>query len=160
MERMMVSLFLLKGDQVLLLFREGGRVANHRWVAACGGHMEREELNNARAAALREMQEELGLWEGDVGQVRLRYITLRNAGDEIRQNYYFFAELETEKPLSSNEGQLQWFDEDSALKLPMPLTAQPVLAHYFAEGKKTNALYGGIHDGKQMHFVPMQEHNA
>ncbi len=158
MERNMVSLFLLKGDQVLLLYREGGRVAHHLWVAACGGHMEPHELNHARAAVLREMQEEMGLSEGDVGPVRLRYITLRNAGDEIRQNYYFFAELETDRPLSSNEGQLQWFGPEAAPNLPMPLTAKPVLAHYFAEGKKTDTLYGGIHDGRQMQFVPMQEH--
>lgn len=155
MERNMVSLFLTRGSRMLLLYREGGRVVNHVWVAACGGHMEKDELNRARAAALREMQEELGLTEKDVGEVLLRYITLRNTGKEIRQNYYFFAELKTEKALSSNEGQLQWFGEEAALQLPMPHSAKAVLAHYCREGKKNNTLYGCISDGQQAHIIPL-----
>ena len=155
MERNMVSLFLLKGKQVLLLYREGGRVAHHLYVAACGGHMEPHELNNARAAILREMQEELGLSPTDVGEIRLRYITLRNAGQEIRQNFYFFAELKTEKPFTSNEGNLRWCTETEALSLPMPVSAKAVLCHYFREGKQTDVLYGCISDGQQAHIIPM-----
>ncbi len=155
MERNMVSLFLLKGEQVLLLYREGGRVAHHLYVAACGGHMEKGELNNAQGAVIREMQEELGLSPTDVGEIRLRYITLRNAGQEIRQNFYFFAELQTEKPFTSNEGKLRWCTETEALSLPMPVSAKAVLCHYFREGKQTDTLYGCISDGQQAHVIPM-----
>lgn len=156
MERNMVSLFLTKGDRVLLLYREGGRVVNHLYVAACGGHMEKDELNNAKAAVIREMQEELGITERNVGEIRLRYITLRNTGAEIRQNYYFFAELPDAISLSSNEGRLQWCTEAETLSLPMPQSAKAVIAHYFREGKGNDTLYGCISDGPQSHIMPMR----
>lgn len=155
MEGNMVSLFLLKENQVLLLYREGGRVAHHLYVAACGGHMEQHELNNAGAAVLREMQEELDLSQTDVGEIRLRYITLRNAGQEIRQNFYFFAQLQTDKSFASNEGKLHWCTETEALSLPMPVSAKGVLCHYFREGKQTDVLYGCVSDGRQVHIIPM-----
>lgn len=155
MERNMVSLFLLKGDQVLLLYREGGRVANHLYVAACGGHMEKHELNNAQSAVIREMQEEMGITKSDVSEIRLRYITLRNTGSEIRQNFYFFAELTTDGLLSSNEGRLQWCTETEALSLPMPVSCKAVLTHYFRQGRQDDALYGCIWDGQQSHIIPM-----
>lgn len=155
MERNMVSLFLLKGNQVLLLYREGGRVANQLYVAACGGHMEKEELNNAQSAVIREMQEELGITERDVGDIRLRYMTLRNTGSEIRQNYYFFAELTADGSLSSNEGRLRWCTAAEALSLPMPVSCKAVLTHYFRQGRQDDTLYGCIWDGRRSHIVPM-----
>lgn len=155
MERLMASLFLVREEQVLLLYREGGTVVNHLWVAACGGHMEKEELNNAKATVIREMQEEMGLLESDVGEMQLRYITLRNAGGEIRQNYYFFARLETDRLLSSNEGQLKWCSREEALALPMPISAKAVITHYFTQGWLNDSLYGVITDGQETHFTQM-----
>lgn len=159
MERNMVSLFLQNGDgELLLLHREGGRVANGLWVAGCGGHMEKDELNNARQAVLREMKEELGLEEGALAGLSLRYITLRNAGDEIRINYYFFARLTAgeKKMLVSNEGQLKWCEEQEILQLPMPVTAHHVMEHYFSVGRHTSTLYGGVGDENGMQFMPME----
>ena len=145
MERNMVSLFLQNGDgELLLLHRDGGRVANGLWVAGCGGHMEPEEMGDARRAALREMQEELSLSEEALEGLSLRYITLRNTGEEIRQNFYFFARLkEPYGSLVSNEGQLKWCREEEILQLPMPVTARFVMEHYFAQGKHTSCLYAG-----------------
>ena len=158
MERNMVSLFLQNGDgELLLLHREGGRVANGLWVAGCGGHMEKDELNNARQAVLREMKEELGLEEGALEGLSLRYITLRNTGEEIRQNFYFFARLKVpNSPLSSNEGQLKWCREEEILQLPMPVTAHFVMAHYFAQGKHTSCLYAGVTDTRDAQFIEMK----
>lgn len=155
MERNMVSLFLLKRDQVLLLYREGGRVANQLYVAACGGHMEKHELNNAKSAVIREMQEELGITERDVGEICLRYIALRNTGSEIRQNFYFFAELTAHEPLSSNEGCLRWCTAAEALSLPMPVSCKAVLTHYFRQSGQDDTLYGCIWDGQSPHIIPM-----
>ena len=56
-------------------------------------HFEKEELNDARACALRELYEETGIAEEEIENLSLRYITLRRKNDEIRQNYYFFADL-------------------------------------------------------------------
>lgn len=158
MERHMVSLFLQNGDgEMLLLHREGGRVAHGLWVAGCGGHMEPEEMGDARRAALREMGEELNLSADALEGLSLRYITLRNTGEEIRQNYYFFARLkEPHRALSSNEGQLKWCREEEILQLPMPVTAHHVMEHYFSVGRHTSTLYGGVGDENGMQFMPME----
>lgn len=56
--RNMTAIYLLKGDNVLLLYKEGGRVVNNVWTGSAGGHFEKEELNDAKACVLREMNEE------------------------------------------------------------------------------------------------------
>ena len=60
---------------------------------------------------LRELQEELGLRPEDIEDLRLRYITLRSIKGEIRQNYYFFAELKEQagEDQVSNEGTAKGF---------------------------------------------------
>ena len=88
--RNMTSVYLVRDDEVLCLFRQGSRVADQKYIGSAGGHFEKEELNDARSCVLREMQEELGLSESDVQGLKLRYITHRLKNGEIRQNYYFF----------------------------------------------------------------------
>lgn len=87
--RNMTSVYLRKGNRILLLYRQGGRVVSDVWVGSAGGHFEEFEINDARACVLREMQEELGLTENQIENLCLRYITLRRSKGEIRQNYYF-----------------------------------------------------------------------
>ena len=36
--RNMTSVYLSKGERMLLLFRQGGRVVNNVWVGSAGGH--------------------------------------------------------------------------------------------------------------------------
>ncbi|MDE7238229.1 MAG: NUDIX domain-containing protein, partial [Lachnospiraceae bacterium] len=55
--RNMTSVYLSKGERMLLLFRQGGRVVNNVWVGSAGGHFEEFELNAARACVLRELEE-------------------------------------------------------------------------------------------------------
>lgn len=55
----MTSIYLLKDDKVLLLFRKDGRVVSDVWTGSAGGHFEEFELNDAKACVLREMNEEL-----------------------------------------------------------------------------------------------------
>lgn len=104
--RNMTSIYLLKDDKVLLLFRKDGRVVSDVWTGSAGGHFEEFELNDAKACVLREMNEELGLCEDNIRNLSLRYVTLRRTKGEIRQNYYFFAILneEVSDDLVSNEG--------------------------------------------------------
>ncbi len=158
MERNMVSLFLTTGEKVLLLYREGSKVANHLWIASAGGHMEKDELNNARQAVLRELKEETGLSEADIRRFKLKYVTLRNAQGELRQNFYFFAELpEGEgRPLASTEGTLQWFTFSETESLPMPFSARHALRHYIQTGRKNDALYGGVADGETVCFTELK----
>ena len=153
--RNMTSVYFVGEQGILCLYRIGSRVAGNKFIGSAGGHFEPEELNDPKKCVLREMQEELGLSETDVEGLTLRYITHRFTGGEIRQNYYFFAELLTEKPLTSNEGNLRWCTETEALSLPMPVSARAVLCHYFRDGRQTDTIYGCISDGQQAHIIPM-----
>ena len=157
--RNMTSIYLSKKGKMLLLYRQGGRVVNNVWVGSAGGHFEERELNDPEACVMRELKEELGLGKDNIANLSLRYITLRKTGGEIRQNYYYFAELtdETDEHLVSNEGVSRWFDDSELLTLEMPFTAKFVIEHYLKTGRSTNAVYAGVGDGEKVVFIEMPE---
>lgn len=157
--RNMTGIYLSCNGQMLLLYREGGRVVTNQWVASAGGHFERDELNDPKACVLRELKEELGLTEDDLTDLQMRYIGLRNVNDEIRQNYYFFADLKPEHyvRLSSNEGKCRWVRIPDVMNYDMPLTARYVMEHYLQTGRHTDCLYAAVSDGKGFQFVELRE---
>lgn len=126
--RNMTAIYLLKGDRVLLLYRQGGKVVNNVWTGSAGGHFEKDELNDAKACVLRELKEELG-----VGQ------------EGIDEN------------LVSNEGVCKWFQLDEISTLEMPLTAKYVMEHYCKVGRFTDALYVGAACPGNMEFHELME---
>lgn len=142
----MTAIYLFRGERVLLLFRQGGSVADGLWTGSAGGHFEVEDGNDARRCVLRELQEETGIRECDLEGLSLRYLTVRRMPDEIRQVYYFFAGLKETagEEFSSAEGRLQWFDLDAIGDLEMPYTAKYVMEHFRAVGRNSETLYLGI----------------
>lgn len=158
--RNMTSLYITKGDKMLLLFRQRGRVVSDTWVGAAGGHFEENELNDPRACVLRELKEELGISEGGIRNLLLRYVTLRRMKGEIRQNYYFFAELdnETGDHIVSTEGISRWFALSELSALEMPYTAKFVIEHYLKIGRRTNDMYVGVADGERVNFTKLPEY--
>lgn len=157
--RNMASIYISKGNKMLLLYRQGGRVVNDVWIGSAEGHFEEYELNDARACVLRELQEELGIAEKEIENLCLRYVTLRRSKGEIRQNYYFFADLKdsTSEEFSSNEGVSKWFPLSELTSLEMPFTSKYVIEHYLNIGYKTDMIYGGIADGEKVVFTEMPE---
>ena len=157
--RNMSSVFLAKGDKMLLLYRQGSRVVNNMWIGSAGGHFEENELNDAKKCVLREMQEELGITENQIDNLKLRYITLRRTKGEVRQNYYFFADLrkDVSTELTSNEGKLKWFDDTALRTAEMPFTVRFVMDHYLETGRNNDLLYGGVADGEKVVFVNLPE---
>lgn len=155
--RNMTSVYLTGEKGVLCLYRIGSRVANNKYIGSAGGHFEKDELNDARACVLREMNEELGLTESDVEDLRLRYITYRLTGGEIRQNYYFFGRLAEVRELKSTEGNLEWIPYDGFEALEMPISAKHMILHYVKQGRFDDALYAGITEENGTRFVPMRE---
>ena len=153
--RNMTSIYLRRGDKLLLLYRIGSRVIGNSYTGTAGGHMEEAELNNPRACVLRELQEETGLSESDVENLQFRYITLRLKNGEVRQNYYFFAELPDGANLSlcSNEGTLKWVSLTDLFRYEMPATAKQMLEHWRTVGRGTNEIYGGVTNGKTAVFT-------
>lgn len=155
--RNMTSVYLTGEQGILCLYRIGSRIANNKYIGSAGGHFEKNELNDARMCVLREMQEELGLTEEDVEGLKLRYITLRLKDGEIRQNYYFFGRLKTQRPLESTEGKLHWFSYAEAETLQMPASAKHMMLHYLKAGRFDENLYAGITDDAGTRFVVMKE---
>ena len=155
----LTSIYLLKDDHILLLYRQGSRVVNNVWVSSAGGHFENEELNDAKACVLRELNEELGLTESDLNSLQLRYVTLYHNSKDLRQNYYFFAYLneDAEYSLKSNEGLLKWYDLNEISELEMPFTSRKVTEHFVKEGRFTDLFYAGISTGNEMIFHVLNE---
>ena len=95
--------------------------------------------------AVTDRKQETEIAEEEIENLSLRYITLRRKNDEIRQNYYFFANLKDRaRAASSNEGRLEWFGMDELLEnMPeMPFTANYVVKYYVETGKDTDASAG------------------
>ena len=157
--RNMTSVYIMYENKMLLLYRQGGRVVNNVWTASAGGHFEENELNNAKACVLRELEEEIGITEKYLKNLEMRYVTLRRTNGEIRQNYYFFAELYEciNSEFVSNEGVLKWFDISELQTLEMPYTAKYVIEHYLEIAMFNDKVYGGIANGEQVVFIELPE---
>ena len=142
--RSMTAIYISRPGEMLLLYRVGSRVIAPSFVGI-GGHFEPEEIHSARACVLREMREEIGLEESDLDNLSMRYAMQRLKNGEIRQNYYFFADLREgrEINLSTAEGRAQWVKEEEILQKEMPVTAKYMLEHYLAVGRYTSCLYAG-----------------
>ena len=144
--RNMASIYIRKDNRLLLLFRKEKSIVSNMWIGSAGGHFEQAELNDAKACALRELWEELGLTEDILENLTLRYVTLRYTDSEIRQNYYFFANLanSVDENFASTEGITQWHDLSALYELEMPFTARHVINHYLEIGQFDDSLYGGL----------------
>lgn len=123
-----------------------------------GGHFIENELNDPKACVIRELYEETGLTKSDIKSVRLKYITLRLKNNEIRQNYYFFAELNSEVEINEcNEGILEWVNMNEVLDREMPISAKESMKHYISLGKDNNKVYAGITTENGINFVELEE---
>lgn len=158
MLRNLTSIYIIFKDKILLLYRVGSRVVQPSWCGL-GGHFEKDELNNPKACVLRELFEEVGIRESDIGRVELKYITLRMKNNEVRQNYYFFTELHNAE-ININEcdeGILEWVDINEVLDREMPFTAKECLKHYLSTGKDDDKLYGGVATDSGVNFIELKE---
>jgi 8-oxo-dGTP diphosphatase len=78
---------------------------DRRW-----GDFENEELNDPEKCILRELSEETGIYEKDIADLKLKYITIRRYKEEIRQQYIYFARLINKniRLAECDEGILEW----------------------------------------------------
>ncbi len=155
----MTAIYLLRGEKVLLLYRQGGRVVNNVWTGSAGGHFEQDELNDSKACVLRELREELGLEPEDIENLALRYVALRCVKGEMRQNYYFFADIKehVDDNLVSNEGTCKWFPLEDIGSLEMPLSARYVMDHFCATGRHTEKTYVCMANADRAEILELSE---
>ena len=156
--RNMTAIYISRGNEMLMLYRIGSRVVEPSWCGI-GGHFEKEELNDPRTCMLRELEEEIGVKESALENLKLRYVTLRLKNGEIRQNYYYFADLKAgmEVKLSSDEGKVGWISFDQILDRKMPLTAKFMLEHYLHTGRFDDVLYSGTTTETGMVFAELKD---
>ena len=153
----MASVYLRCADKLLLLYRQGNSIVSNLWIGSAGGHFESSEINDAKACVLRELFEELAIDKEEIQNLSLRYVTIRYTGEELRQNYYFFADWGTSihsTPIST-EGITQWFSLSELIDLPMPTTARAMIDHYITTGQHTDALYGSIASNSRISFTEL-----
>ena len=133
-------------------------MVGNSYTGSAGGHIEAEEYRDPRACMLRELQEETGLTEDSLDGLALRYITMRRKDGEVRQNYYYFAELKDGASVNdSNEGRLEWHDMNALGELPMPVTARHVVELYLTVGCYDDKLYGGVTTAEGPVFAAMTD---
>ena len=79
------------------------------------------------------------VWTGSAGG----YIAFRKTKGEIRQNYYFFADIKehVDDNLGSNEGLCKWFPLEETGSLEMPLSAKYIMDHFRETGRRTDKTY-------------------
>lgn len=129
--RMMVGAFLTYNGKVLLMHRGMHKELAPGMWSCVGGHMEPEEINSPADACYREVLEETGIPMEVISNLKLRYITIRNTGDEIRTGYYFMGEI-THKPelLECDEGTLHWINPSDMVNLPMSFSIKEIIEHW------------------------------
>lgn len=156
--RNMATIYIRRGDEMLMLYRIGSKVVDECYCGV-GGHFKEKEMKDAKAAVLREMKEEIRLTEKDLDNLALRYIGLRNVKDELRINYYFFADLkETAKlTVKCNEGLLGWISFDKLMEKEMPVTAKYCIEHYLAEGMNNDNVYVITVNGDNTSVIELSE---
>lgn len=156
--RNMTALYIQRGEELLLLYRIGSRVVSPSYCGI-GGHFEKEELNDPEACVLREVFEETGITEDMLSGLSLRYLAQRNKKGEIRQNYYFFAELKPgcEVSMACTEGTLSWMPLDSLLSLEMPYSAKAVLRHWLEVGRYDDKIYACASVKDECVFTALEE---
>lgn len=154
--RNMATVYIRKGNEILMLYRIGSKVVDACWCGI-GGHFKNRELNDARTAVLREMKEEIRLCEKDLYNLRLRYVALRQVKEELRINYYFFADISHTAKLTMkcNEGVLKWISIDELQNKNMPITAKYCLEHYLNEGVNTDCVYAVIIQNNKADILPI-----
>ncbi|WP_179431241.1 NUDIX domain-containing protein [Microbacterium pseudoresistens] len=139
----MASVWIHNDDSILLLLRRGSRVIEDSYVGI-GGHLEPDEFADPRRGAIRELTEEVGLTEDDLVDLHLRYVAMRDTGNELRIVYYFSTRLRdtTPPPTACTEGELHWFEYSTSFEtLPMPVTARLALMGWLDGGPEFDRIH-------------------
>lgn len=165
--RNMTGIYIFHEDKVLLIKKIQSKIfSSPDTVLWCpiGGHLENEELNTPERCVIRELFEETSLKEADIGNLTLKYITLRKKDNEIRQQYIYFAHLINSDAVlrECDEGELHWIQIDSIFDLEMSVSNTQCMQHYFHTGRNDDFIYTATakvdeNNALQVVFTPLKD---
>lgn len=137
----MSGIYIFYENKILIMKRSKKEFNSVGQYFSIGGKFEPNELNQPKKCLLRELEEETGLIEGDIDNLQLKYIIIRNHNGTITLNHLFFANLIKAKELKTcNEGTLEWVPIEEIFNKPLPDSSRVCLKHYFAGGMKSQEI--------------------
>lgn len=143
--RLMAGAFVIKDGRFLLMKRSDTRTFYPGVWGAVGGHLEPPEINEPRAACLREIYEETGLTEDDLTALDLRYIALRRQEDEIRVLYTYIGYAKTfAYEDKTGEGTLHWIEREDVLGRELSFVHRRALSHFMDHEEDRRVMAGAV----------------
>ncbi|WP_146762237.1 NUDIX domain-containing protein [Paenibacillus contaminans] len=130
--RQMATAFIMNDGRFIMMKKTNSKLFDFEFWTALGGHLEPNEINNARKACLREIFEESGLQENELKELDMRYVLLRQKEDEIRMQFVFFGSTDKTELVPSDEGELHWVEEARLIELNISTIIRKMLEHYSA----------------------------
>jgi len=164
--RNIATVYVFDGDNILLMYRVGSRLFQGSIWVGPGGHFEADEMEDPLKCALRELREETGLSPNDVSELKLKYITTRKTGEEIRQQYIFFTSLKNKSAelIQSDEGQTYWIPLPELFSRKMAYSNTECLKHYLDIGRSDDDVYVGVvgsnKDSLAVRFTALTEYET
>ncbi|RAV23051.1 hypothetical protein DQG23_02290 [Paenibacillus contaminans] len=128
----MATAFIMNDGRFIMMKKTNSKLFDFEFWTALGGHLEPNEINNARKACLREIFEESGLQENELKELDMRYVLLRQKEDEIRMQFVFFGSTDKTELVPSDEGELHWVEEARLIELNISTIIRKMLEHYSA----------------------------
>jgi len=122
--------FLSRDGEYLLMKRSPDKKISPGVWSGVGGKLERWELNDPRAACLREVEEETGIPSAHIFGLALRYVIIRRSRDTIRQTYIYFGETDMDPTIATGEGELHWVPVGALLDRAYTQTFAHMLQHF------------------------------
>lgn len=132
--RQMAAVLLCHGDDWLMMKRADTRVLAPGLWAGVGGHLEPDELSDPERCAVREVEEETGIREDQIHDLRLQAILHRRRGQEIRLQYLYVGQALTRTVGVTEEGRLYWVPADQVLQKRMAVSTRAFLERYLVQG--------------------------
>jgi 8-oxo-dGTP diphosphatase len=156
------ALLINERDELLMMKRSLSRTLSPGLWAAVGGHLEPSELNNPRAACLREILEETGIEEQEISGLHMQYVLLRLNQSEIRQQFFYIGRTNQNPRIQTDEGELHWIPKEHIKDRPLPFIFRCLLEHYLEHGDTLHPWVGtaGLSSSNgqpTIHWNPLQD---
>ncbi|ARU62301.1 hypothetical protein CBW65_15845 [Tumebacillus avium] len=134
--------FLFHDDEVLMIHRGAHKkIWPNKW-SGVGGNVEPHEYQDLQGSVLREIYEETGISSGQIEDLTLRYMILRQRDDELRQLYVYFGRTATKEITQTDEGHLKWISRDEWFELDLIPTNRKMLEHYLKYEHESDVYMG------------------